>query len=124
MKKAVAFSCPTLPCNSGLVRNTSKKNIKMILESVNMLSVHCPDTFRQEVEDEGPPDPQGVLLCISDWCRRLPVHCFWDYHPSPPVATRGEVEVITSDHTLTDFPDKNQLIPLSPTLLRVEVELS
>ena len=40
MEKAVAFSCPTLPCNSGLVRNATQEYIKMVLEIVNMLSVH------------------------------------------------------------------------------------
>ena len=91
MNKTVAFSCPTLPCNSGLVRNTTKEYIKMILECVNMLSIHCSNTLRKEVEDESSPDPQGILLGISYWCWGLPIHWFWYYHPPPPIATRGKV---------------------------------
>ena len=40
MEKAVAFSCPSLPCNSGLVRNATQEYIQMVLEVVNVLGVH------------------------------------------------------------------------------------
>ena len=56
VKKAVCFSSSTQPCHGWLVRNTSKKNIQIILEKFNMLSIHCSNIFRQQVEYLCPPD--------------------------------------------------------------------
>ena len=39
MEEAVRLSCPAKHCHGWLIWNASQKNIKMVLEQVNMVSV-------------------------------------------------------------------------------------
>ena len=64
MKKAVAFSCPSKSCHCGLVRNADQENIKMVLERVNMLSVHGSQRIWQQVEQDGPLTPKELFLAF------------------------------------------------------------
>ena len=113
MKKAVAFSCPSKSCHCGLVRNADQENIKMVLERVNMLSVHGSHRIWQQVEQDGPPDSQRTLPGFPHRCWGFSVHLLWCHHSPPPNDTRCKIYIIARDHPLAYLPNEDHLVPLS-----------
>ena len=71
----------------------------------------------------GTPDPHEPLPCILDFRRSTSLYCLGDNISAPPLTCRGEVYTIPRDQPLAYLPQENDLVPLAPSLLGVQLQL-